>query len=100
MNTPVTVTFVPEQIITWLIIGLVAGFLASILLRGRRYNTLTSIIIGLIGAVIGGFLFNALGIVVSPNLYSGITIRYIDIIVAFIGAIILLVILSVFWRRV
>lgn len=99
MNQPVTVTFVPEYVITWLIVGLIAGFLASILLRGRRYNTATSIIIGLIGAVVGGFLFNALGIQVSPALAGGITIRYIDIIVAFIGAIIVLAIVGVFWRR-
>jgi uncharacterized membrane protein YeaQ/YmgE (transglycosylase-associated protein family) len=65
MNNAVTVTFVPQQIITWLIIGLIAGFLASILIRGRNVGTVSSIIIGLVGALIGGLLFTLLGIQVS-----------------------------------
>lgn len=99
MENAVTITFVPEQVITWLIIGLIAGFLASVLVRGRRLNTLSSIIIGLVGAVVGGLLFSLLGIQVSPTLAGGITLRYIDIIIAFIGAVIVLVLASAFWRR-
>jgi uncharacterized membrane protein YeaQ/YmgE (transglycosylase-associated protein family) len=99
MNTAVTVTFVPEQIITWLIIGLIAGFLASILVRGRNLGTVSSIVIGLVGAVIGGLLFTLLGGQVSPQLAGGITLRYIDIIIAFIGAVIVLVLASAFRSR-
>jgi uncharacterized membrane protein YeaQ/YmgE (transglycosylase-associated protein family) len=99
MNNAVTITFVPEQIITWLIIGLIAGFLASILVRGRRLGTVSSIVIGLVGALIGGLLFTLLGVQVSPALAGGITLRYIDIIIAFIGAVIVLVLASAFWRR-
>lgn len=99
MNNAVTVTFVPEQVVTWLIIGLIAGFLASVLVRGRRLSTLSSIIIGLVGAVVGGLIFSILGIQVSPALAGGITLRYIDIIIAFIGAVIVLVLVSAFWRR-
>lgn len=99
MNNAVTVTFVPEQVVTWLIIGLIAGFLASVLVRGRRLSTLSSIIIGLVGAVVGGLIFSLLGIQVSPALAGGITLRYIDIIIAFIGAVIVLVLASAFWRR-
>jgi uncharacterized membrane protein YeaQ/YmgE (transglycosylase-associated protein family) len=99
MNNAVTITFVPEQLVTWLIIGLIAGFLASILVRGRRLGTVTSIVIGLVGAIIGGLLFTLLGLQVSPALAGGITLRYIDIIIAFIGAVIVLVLASAIWRR-
>lgn len=100
MNTPVTITFVPEQVITWLIIGLIAGLLASVLVRGRRFGLWGSILVGLLGALIGGLIFTVLGIQVSPSLAAGITIRYIDILVAFIGAIIVLILVgAIWWRR-
>ncbi|HEX2908377.1 MAG TPA: GlsB/YeaQ/YmgE family stress response membrane protein [Phototrophicaceae bacterium] len=100
MNQPITITFVPEQIFTWLIIGLIAGLLASILVRGRRFGLWGSIVVGLLGALIGGFLFTVLRIQVPPALADGFTIRYIDIIVAFIGALIVLLLFgAVWWRR-
>ena len=46
MNQPVTVTFVPEQVITWIVIGLIAGFLASIFVRGRGLGLLGNVIVG------------------------------------------------------
>ncbi len=99
MGKVVTVTFVPEQVITWLIIGLIAGFAASVVLRGRGRDATTSIIIGLMGAIVGGFVFNVLGIQVSESLTGGFTLRYIDIIVAFVGALIILAIFGTLWRR-
>jgi len=99
MNTPVTVTFVPEQIITWVVIGLIAGFLASVLVRGRGMGLLGNVIIGLLGALIGGFLFNALNVTISPALSGTINIRLIDIIVAFIGALIILLLVTPFYYR-
>jgi uncharacterized membrane protein YeaQ/YmgE (transglycosylase-associated protein family) len=99
MDNPVTITFVPEQIITWLIIGLAAGFTANILVRGRRLGATGSIIIGLVGAVVGGFLFSLLGIQVPAALAGGITLRYIDIIVSFLGALMVLIVVGWFWRR-
>lgn len=97
MNQQVTISFVPEQIITWLIIGLIAGFLASVLVRGRRFGTITNIILGLVGALIGGFLVAALRI--TPFITGGLTINYFDVFVAFIGALIILVLASLIWRR-
>ncbi|MFN8374768.1 MAG: GlsB/YeaQ/YmgE family stress response membrane protein [Anaerolineae bacterium] len=97
MNQPVTITFVPEQIVTWVIIGLIAGFLAGLLVRGRGFGTLGNLIIGLIGAVVGGFLFTLFNVQVPGELAGGITLRWIDIIVAFIGAIVVLLILGL-WR--
>jgi len=100
MNQPVTVTFVPEQIITWVVIGLIAGFMASVFVRGRGMGLLGNVIVGLLGALIGGFLFSVLNVQVSPSLAGTINIRLIDIIVAFVGAlIILLLITPLYYRR-
>ncbi len=99
MNNAVTVTFVPEYVITWLIIGLIAGFLANILLRGGGRSATSNIVIGLLGAIIGGFLFTVLGIQTPESLNGGLTLRYIDIIVAFIGAIIVIALFGGLLRR-
>jgi uncharacterized membrane protein YeaQ/YmgE (transglycosylase-associated protein family) len=70
----------------WIIVGLVAGFLASVVMRGGGYGILGDIIVGIVGALIGGFVMNLLGLSTGGNLiYS--------IIVAFIGACILIAIL-------
>src|SRR5215469_1225333 len=47
-----------------IIIGLIAGWLAGMLMRGSGYGIIIDILLGLIGAVIGGWIFGALGIVV------------------------------------
>jgi uncharacterized membrane protein YeaQ/YmgE (transglycosylase-associated protein family) len=99
MNTPVTVTFVPEQVITWIVIGLIAGFLASIFVRGRGMGVLGNVVIGLLGALIGGFLFSIFNVQVSPDLLATINIRLIDIIVAFIGALLILLLVTPFYYR-
>jgi uncharacterized membrane protein YeaQ/YmgE (transglycosylase-associated protein family) len=78
-----------STIIWWLIVGLVAGFLASLVMRGG-YGVIGDIIIGLVGAFIGGFLASALGLGVSG--LAG------TILVAFIGAVILIIILRLIAR--
>ena len=100
-HTQVTVpsfTFDISYVVTWVIIGMIAGFLAGIVVRGRRYSMTRSVIIGLIGALIGGAIFTALRIPVAQGLQQGIVIRYIDIIVSFIGALIVLAIVGTFYR--
>jgi uncharacterized membrane protein YeaQ/YmgE (transglycosylase-associated protein family) len=99
MNSTVTVTFVPQYVITWLIIGLIAGFLANVVLRGTGRSMMSNIIIGLLGAIIGGFLFTVLGVQVPESLSGGLTLRYIDILVAFIGAVIVIALFGGLWRR-
>ncbi len=99
MNSTVTVTFVPQYVITWLIIGLIAGFLANVILRGSGRSMTSNIIIGLLGAIIGGFLYTVLGVQTPASLEGGITLRYIDIIVAFIGAIIVIALFGGIFRR-
>ena len=70
----------------WVIVGLVAGFLASVVMRGGGYGVVGDIIVGIVGALIGGFLMSLIGLNSSGNIiYS--------IIVAFIGACVLIAIL-------
>ena len=98
----VTVTFNINQVLTSVIVGLIAGALASVLVRGRRFGFIGSIILGILGAVVGGFIFSLFNIQIDPTstLATGITIRLIDILVAFVGALIILIIfLALFGRR-
>ena len=73
------------SVIWWLIVGLVAGFLASLVMRGGGYGIVGDIVVGLVGALISGFLASLLGLG-SRGLIG-------TIIIAFIGACILIAIL-------
>ena len=73
------------DILTWLIVGLVAGVLASLIVGG--YGLVADIVIGIVGAFVGGWLFNAAG---WHSPWGGLAGA---IFVAFIGAVVLLVIL-------
>ena len=75
-----------STVLWWLVIGLVAGFLASRVMRGGGYGLIGDIIVGLIGAFIGGWLAGFLGIGGSSSLI-------VSIVIAFIGACILIAIL-------
>lgn len=80
-----------EGLIWWIIVGLIAGFLASVVMRGGGYGIVGDIIAGIIGAFIGGWLFGALGINVGGGLLG-------SIIVAFVGACILIALLRAIGR--
>lgn len=98
MNQSVTFSFVPEQVITWLIIGLLAGLLAGLLIRGRRFGIVTAVVVGLLGALLGGFLFTLLHVQVPAALSGGITLAWADMLVAFVGAAIILLLFGGFYR--
>ena len=74
-------------ILAWLLIGLIAGVLAGMVMRGGGFGIIGDIVVGIIGALIGGFLFSALGStgVTGFNIWS--------IFVAFVGACVLIAIL-------
>jgi uncharacterized membrane protein YeaQ/YmgE (transglycosylase-associated protein family) len=74
----------PGGIVAWLIVGLIAGWLAGLLMRGGGYGVIGDIIVGLIGAFIGGLLFSML--------VQGDTGFWGSIGVAFVGACILVAI--------
>jgi uncharacterized membrane protein YeaQ/YmgE (transglycosylase-associated protein family) len=83
------------SIIGWILLGLIAGFIASKIVNRAGEGFFLDIILGIVGAIVGGFIFSAFGAsgVTGFNLYS--------MIVAIIGAIIVLVIYhALFGRRV
>ena len=74
------------DIITWLVVGLVAGALASSLMRGSGLGILGDIVLGIVGAFVGGWTFQALGWSSPFNGLAGV------IFVALIGAVLVLAI--------
>ena len=72
----------PGGVIAWLVVGLIAGFLAGQFMRGGGYGLVGDIVVGLVGAVLGGFLFGQL--VVTEYGFVG------SIVVAFLGACLLI----------
>ncbi len=77
------------SILAWIIVGLIAGWLAGELMRGSGFGLLGNIIVGIVGALLGGFLATALFNVVDP--LSGID--FTSILVAFLGSVVLLALL-------
>jgi uncharacterized membrane protein YeaQ/YmgE (transglycosylase-associated protein family) len=71
-------------IIAWIIIGVIAGWLTGKVMKGSGYGFFMDMIIGLVGAVIGGFIATRLGI--APPGQQGMIV---SIIIAVIGAVIL-----------
>jgi len=80
------------DILTWLIVGLVAGVLASLVVGGTGYGIIGDIVVGIVGAFVGGWLFTAAG------WHSPIAGLAGTIFIAFIGAIVLLVIIHLVRR--
>lgn len=70
-------------ILSWIIVGLIAGWLAGVIMRGSGYGILGDIVLGIIGALIGGFLASAVFGIQSP--VSGFNLG--TLIVALLGAI-------------
>ena len=80
-----------EGIIVWLIVGAIAGWLASMLVKGGGFGLIGDIVVGIVGALIGGWLAGALGISIGSGFIA-------SIITAVIGAVILLIILRAIKR--
>ena len=77
-------------IITWIVVGLIAGWLASLVVRGSGLGIVGDIIVGIIGGVIGGIILSLIG-------GSGVTgFNIWSVVVAFVGAVILLLIVRLF----
>jgi uncharacterized membrane protein YeaQ/YmgE (transglycosylase-associated protein family) len=116
MDQQVTLRFTLGEVVTWLIVGLIAGFIAALIVRGHGYGIVTNIVIGLIGAFIGGLLASALNIQPPAFLTGGITVQavsnmgseaaanginigFFTVAVAAVGAAIVLLLLSLIFRR-
>ena len=79
--------------LAWIILGLLAGFIGSKIVNKRGEGLLLDIILGVVGAIVGGWVFSLLGAsgVTGLNLYS--------LLVAVIGSIVFLVIYHAVFRR-
>ena len=81
------------SILAWIVLGLIAGFIGSKLVNHTGEGILLDILLGIVGAVVGGFLFNLAGApgVTGLNLWS--------LFVAVIGAVVFLVLYHLLFRR-
>jgi uncharacterized membrane protein YeaQ/YmgE (transglycosylase-associated protein family) len=68
--------------LVWIVVGLIAGWLAGQVMRGGGYGVVVDIILGLVGGVVGGWIFGLLGIWPGGGMVG-------SIVVAFVGAVIL-----------
>ena len=80
-----------SALVWFLIIGLIAGWLAGKVMRGGGFGVVGDMIVGVIGAFLGGWLFSLLGISAGGGLIG-------SIIVAFVGALVLLFLLRLIKR--
>jgi uncharacterized membrane protein YeaQ/YmgE (transglycosylase-associated protein family) len=81
------------SLLAWIILGLIAGFVASKLINRTGEGVVLDILLGVVGAVVGGWLFNTFGMsgITGFNLYS--------LLVAVVGAAALLVVYHALFRR-
>ncbi len=78
-----------HSFIGWILIGLIAGWLAGKIARGRGFGCLANVLLGLIGALLGGWIFTKLGLFGGGWLYS--------LAAATIGAVLLVLIARLFF---
>lgn len=80
------------SLIIFILVGLIAGWLAGMIMKGKGFGLIGNVIVGLIGGLLGGWLFNLLKISIGTGIVS-------SIITSLIGAIVLLVIVSFFRKK-
>ena len=81
-----------ENILIFILVGLIAGFLASRVVLGKGRGWFWDIVIGILGAVIGGWLAGLAGIKIGYGIFG-------QIVIAFVGALILLLIWRLLFHR-
>lgn len=86
------VVLAPGSVLAWIVIGLVAGALAARLVRGRGLGCLMDLVVGVLGALVGGFLLSLLGPGAPALGFLG------TLVVATLGAVLLLTLLRLLQR--
>jgi uncharacterized membrane protein YeaQ/YmgE (transglycosylase-associated protein family) len=86
----IVVEWWPRGLVAWIFLGLVAGWLAGKLSRGRGYGCIADIVLGLLGSIVGGWVFTKLGIATPANSF------FYSLLAATIGAVILVAIVHIF----
>ncbi|MBI3996053.1 MAG: GlsB/YeaQ/YmgE family stress response membrane protein [Candidatus Omnitrophica bacterium] len=79
-----------DRLVWFLLIGLAAGWCAGLVMKGRGFGMFGDIVVGVLGAVIGGWLFSLLGLTAYGTTGA--------LVIAFIGAVTLLALISVVKR--
>ena len=82
-----------ESLVVWIVVGLVAGFLAGNIVKGGGFGLVGNLVVGVIGALLAGWLLPAIGLgfsIVNPLVTS--------IVYATIGAVVLLLVVGLFRR--
>lgn len=80
-----------EQVVLWIVIGGIAGLIAEAIIRDVRVGLVGTVIIGILGALLGGWLFGVLKIHIGTGIIS-------DVIEGVVGAVVLLLIMRGFRR--
>ena len=76
-----------QSVVWFLAIGLVAGWLAGVFVKGRGFGVLGDILVGIVGAELGGWIYSQLGVAATYGFAS-------TVLMAFVGAVALLVIIK------
>jgi uncharacterized membrane protein YeaQ/YmgE (transglycosylase-associated protein family) len=85
---------VEMNILAWIILGALAGWIASIIMgKNKKMGAIANIVVGIIGAFIGGYIMDFFGMEVETGF------NFASLLVAIVGAVILLFILGLFSRR-
>lgn len=86
------------NIIAWIVLGGIAGLIAGMLVKGdERWGIIGHIVLGIVGALVGGFLANAIGF--GSGREGGDVVNLQSIIVAVIGAVIVVLVVNMLTRR-
>lgn len=80
-----------ETLLIWIIVGAIAGWLAGVIVKGYGFGLVGNIVLGIVGAFLGGWLFAQLNIVILPGLIG-------TILAATVGAVVLLLLVRVLRR--
>jgi uncharacterized membrane protein YeaQ/YmgE (transglycosylase-associated protein family) len=85
------ITLFPGGLIAWIVVGLIAGWLAGVVMKGGGYGVIGDIIVGLVGALVGGFLMG--------YFVQGMAGFWGSILVSFVGACIFIALLRAIGGR-
>ena len=78
--------------VSWVVVGLLAGWLAGFVMKGGGYGLIGDMVLGLIGSVVGGWIFRGLGISAGGGLFP-------TVFVAFVGAVLVIVAQRKVWAH-
>ena len=78
--------------VSWVVVGLLAGWLAGFVMKDGGYGPIGDLVLGLVGSVVGGWIFWALGVSAGGGLFP-------TVYVAFVGAVIVLVAQRKVWAH-